>query len=230
MNPVVEHRLRALEFWDEYGQAAACKAFAVSKSTLYNWRKRLKAAAGNPAALMPGSRAPKRRRRSLWPSELAGAIRRLRELHPNTGKLPLTKLLTLWCAFRGLSLPSESAIGRIVAAAPDKMRFAPVRLGPRGQKKAVKRRKKAHRPSDLACDFLELFCCDAIVRVRDGCGVTCSCSSTRARASRSLWPAPATAPARPPRHCAASWPGSPTRYAGSSRTTARSSARILTTS
>jgi hypothetical protein len=35
------------------------------------------------AALVPGSTAPKRRRRRQWPALLIAEVRRLRTLHPN---------------------------------------------------------------------------------------------------------------------------------------------------
>ena len=72
-----QRRLEILGFWRRHGLAATCEAFKLSRRTLYLWRAKLKAEGGNVAALVPGSTAPKRRRRRQWPALLIAEIRRL---------------------------------------------------------------------------------------------------------------------------------------------------------
>ena len=60
--PDAQRRLAILDFWRRHGIEATCEAFRLSRRTLYGWRAKLKAEAGNVAALVPGSTAPKRRR------------------------------------------------------------------------------------------------------------------------------------------------------------------------
>lgn len=122
-----QERLKILRFWDKHGLQATIDAFGVSRRMLYRWKKALKDAGGNPAALAAKSSAPKRRRRSQTDPRLTAEIRRLRHLYPNLGKEKLSVLLAPWCQEHGLRLPSVSTIG---ARAPDKRRFCPARIGP----------------------------------------------------------------------------------------------------
>jgi len=120
--PNAQRRLEILGFWRRHGLAATCEAFKLSRRTLYLWRARLKAEGGNAAALVPGSTAPKHRRRRQWPAALVTEISHLRTLHPNLAKEKLHELLLPWAATRELPCPSARTIGRLIADAPDKMR------------------------------------------------------------------------------------------------------------
>ncbi|BES38886.1 hypothetical protein Ef22C037LT_45140 (plasmid) [Escherichia fergusonii] len=60
-------------------------------------------------------------------------IRRLRAELPNLGKEQIFVRLKPWCEQRYLACPGVSTIGRMIAAAHDKMRMIPVRLGSRGR-------------------------------------------------------------------------------------------------
>ncbi len=74
-------------------------------------------------------------------------IRRLRTELPNLGKEQIFVRLKPWCEQRYLACPSVSTIGRMIAAAHDKMRMIPVRLGSRGKALLVKKRSaKPRRP------------------------------------------------------------------------------------
>ncbi len=39
MNPQAQQRIEILRFWQTYGIAATCDAFAVSRRTLHRWRQ-----------------------------------------------------------------------------------------------------------------------------------------------------------------------------------------------
>nr|WP_245398408.1 helix-turn-helix domain-containing protein [Pelomicrobium methylotrophicum] len=77
-----QRRLQILRFWERHGLSATRDAFGVSRRTLYRWKKALKDAGFNPAALAAKSCAPKRRRRSKTSPRLVAEIRRLRTLYP----------------------------------------------------------------------------------------------------------------------------------------------------
>jgi transposase InsO family protein len=163
-----QHRIRILRFLDKHGLAATVDAFGVSPRTLYRWKAALKAQGGNPTALAARSSAPKRRRQPETDPQLVAEIRRLRTLHPNLGKAKLHVLLASWCEARGISLPSVSTLGRIIARAPDKMRHAPTRLDPRGRTRALKRRTKPRKPKGVTPAPLQVIATDTIERIRDG--------------------------------------------------------------
>ncbi|WP_284155515.1 helix-turn-helix domain-containing protein [Sulfuricystis multivorans] len=163
-----QERLKILRFFDKHGLAATVDAFGVSRRTLYRWKRALKEAGGNPAALAAKSCAPKRRRVPKTDVRRVAEMRRLRTLYPNLGKEKLHVLLAPWCAKQGIALPSVSTIGRIISRAPDKMRLTPHRLDARGRVKPVRCARKARKPQDLKPAPLTLWAVDTIERVRDG--------------------------------------------------------------
>lgn len=110
----IEHRIKVLTFFDRYGEAATKEAFAVSRSTVFSWKARLKAGQGRLEVLAPGSRAPKTRRRRNTPELVSSYIVEQRDKHPRLGKAKLREGLMPVCAEAGLSCPSDSTIGRVL--------------------------------------------------------------------------------------------------------------------
>ncbi|MER3466643.1 MAG: hypothetical protein C4340_05905, partial [Armatimonadota bacterium] len=163
-----QERYRILCFWEKHGLLATREAFGVSRRTLYAWRQRLRAGGGKPAACAPLSTRPHHLRQRRWPPALLAELRRLRTQHKNLGKEKLHPFLAAWCRRQGLGCPSVRTIGRLIAAAPDKMRHAPRRVSrfPQGRlgRRPRTRKPKGYRP---ACpgDCLAL---DTIERWRDG--------------------------------------------------------------
>jgi transposase InsO family protein len=163
-----QRRLDILRFWQRHGLEATVDAFGVSRRTLYRWKAKLAAEGGNPAALAAQSCAPKRRRQPKTDARLVAEIRRLRTLYPNLGKDKLHVLLAPWCEEQGIALPSASTIGRIIARAPDKMRFSPRRIDAKGRIKPLCRHPKPRKPKGERTAPLECLAVDTIERVRDG--------------------------------------------------------------
>ncbi len=76
-------------------------------------------------------------------------------------------LLKPWCEQHALPLPSVSTIGRIIQAAPDKMRLCPTRVDSRGRPKPP-RARKPRRPKGVTTAPMELFACDTVERIQNG--------------------------------------------------------------
>jgi len=112
---IIEERVKILEFYNDYGEAATKRAFDVSRSTIYLWKQKLKRQRGRLSALSPLSTAPKTRRRRQTPLPVADFIVSQRQLHPRLGKDKLTSLLRPFCQDQGLACPSASSVGRIIA-------------------------------------------------------------------------------------------------------------------
>lgn len=162
-------RLKILAFWESHGLAATRDAFDVSRRTLYGWRERYRAAGGEPTALEPKSRAPKRRRQRHWPAPVIGEIKRLRQAHPNLGKAKLYPLLKSFCTTHHCPSPSERTIGRLIADEPGKLRQRPMRLGPKGQRRAIRHAVRQHKPKQFRASFPgQCVALDTIERFRDG--------------------------------------------------------------
>ena len=107
MNPHAQKRIDILRFWQTHGSAATCDAVKVSRRTLYRWQQTPAQAGGDPAALTPRSRAPKRRRHAVFRREVVDEIRRLRKVHPNLGKLPLSVFIKTWCQTHKCPIPAS---------------------------------------------------------------------------------------------------------------------------
>ena len=125
-----QYRYEVLRFWEKYGLAPTLEAFKVKRRTLYHWRRQLRIDGGDQEALNEKSRAPRLKRKRLWPKEVTEEIRRLRTLYPNLSKEKLYPFVKVFCEATKLSCPKPRTIGRIIADAPDKMRSRPVKLGP----------------------------------------------------------------------------------------------------
>ena len=122
------------------------EAFEIKRRTLYQWRKQLREGNHNLESLNEKSRAPRKRRKRLWPKEVIEEIRRLRSDYPNLGKEKLYPFIKSFCDQRKQSCPKPKTIGRIIADQPDKMRSRPVKLGPKGQRIERKKTPKGRKP------------------------------------------------------------------------------------
>ncbi len=121
-----------------------------------------------------GNSAPSQRRpgrpdcQILRAPMLVREIGQLREQFPSLGTAKLRVLLRPWCRQQDIALPSVSAIGRIIARDPNKMRHASTRLDARGRHKPLNRKPKTRKPKGFKHPPLEVFACDTVVRLRDG--------------------------------------------------------------
>lgn len=144
ISEIAKHRFKMLEFWDKHGLQATLDAFNISRRSLYNYRKRFKTL--GLVGLNDQSKRPHNLRKTCWDNRILNEIKRLRKLLPNLGKEQLQVLLLPFCQELGITCPSASTIGRMIAKAPDKMRHTPMRLDAKGRRKPVRRCKVARRP------------------------------------------------------------------------------------
>jgi putative transposase len=110
----IERRLEILEFFNEFGLEATRKAFKISRSTIFLWRKRVHDAGGKLSSLAPESRAPVNRRKRIIEPFIAEFIVSYRAIHPKADKTTLTPALTAACMQAGIKPVSESTVGRII--------------------------------------------------------------------------------------------------------------------
>jgi putative transposase len=110
----IERRLKAIWLL-ERGQIEELKVVMnVSRSTVFGWRKRLKAGGGMVQALAPGSRAPKNRRLRQIDPRLIEFIRKYRVQKPGMGKVIIKSELDHFCRERDIQTISESSVGRVI--------------------------------------------------------------------------------------------------------------------
>lgn len=111
---IIEKRLKIIEFFDEFGKRATEKAFGVSRSTVFLWKKKIKDSNGELSALAPLSKAPKNKRRGQTPKEIEEFIIRYRKEHPRVGQLTIKLALDEYCKRVGVKTISISTIGRLI--------------------------------------------------------------------------------------------------------------------
>lgn len=141
-------KARVLTFWTRHGLEATLDAFPVKRSTLFLWRQKLKYGNGNLESLNELTRAPKIKRKRLWPERVIAEIRQLRIDHPNLGKEKLHPFLLSFCKQHGLKCPQPRTIGRLIKD-DGGMRTFPQKVSHFGKTKPVKRAKKNRKPKDL---------------------------------------------------------------------------------
>lgn len=110
----IEQRLKVIDFCDEFGFEATRKAFDVSRSTVYLWKKKLALANGKLSGLAPGDKTPHRKRRRMVQPYIESFIIGYRASHPGVDKATITPLLKAACEKAGVRPPSESTVGRII--------------------------------------------------------------------------------------------------------------------
>jgi len=110
-----EERIKILMFWEKYGIEATEEAYGAKRSTLFEWRKKLKGSGGKIESLNPDSQARKRTNKREINLKLLQEIKRLRlEVCPNMGKAKIKKFLDKFSEANKCPIYSESKIGRII--------------------------------------------------------------------------------------------------------------------
>ena len=138
-------RAKILTFWKKYGSEAVEEAYGVKERTLFNWQSSLKRGRGKLESLNLGSRAPKVRRKRLWPAAIIEELKRLRYEHPNIGKEKIHPLLLEFCEKRHTQCPKIRTIGRLIKDLGG-LRIVPQRITGTGRITPIKRQKSERKP------------------------------------------------------------------------------------
>lgn len=160
-----KHRIKVLAFWEKHGLEAALDAFPAKRSTLFLWKRKLRKGRGRLEALNDISRAPKKRRKRLWPHEIIDEIKRLRTLYPNLGKDKVYPLPYEFSSAHALKRPASSTIGRLIRDCGG-LRMFPQKITHAGKILPAKRKKVLRKPKNfravypghlVALDTIERF-------------------------------------------------------------------------
>lgn len=155
--PEAQRRAKIITFWKKHGLEATKDAFGVSRSTLFEWQRRLHIGKGRLSALEPRSRRPKNCRSMATSSHIIEHICAMRRAFPHYGQEKIKILLTeesivvsaktIWKVIRRYDLPSA----------------------PRQYVARRKRKKKPRKPDDFAATKPgELVSMDTIVIQENG--------------------------------------------------------------
>ena len=111
---VAKFRLKVIKFHNQFGTKPTLKAFPVSRSTIFLWKKTLKDSQGKLNSLIPQSTKPHNLRESVIDLKIISEIKRLREDSYSPGKEKIKPLLDKFCKENYLTSIAESTIGKVL--------------------------------------------------------------------------------------------------------------------
>ena len=164
-----KYKAKVISFWEKHGLVATIDAFPVKRSSLFEWKKKLKASGGKLLSLNEKKRTPKHTRKRDWPFEIRQKIKAIRSnpVCPNLGPEKIYPLLVVFCKERGFACPMPATITRIIADDPEKMRIFPQKISHFGKIKKTNRQKVLRKPKEglkpeypghlIALDTIEKF-------------------------------------------------------------------------
>lgn len=125
ITPEAQRRVRILTFWSKYGLRATQDAFAVSRPTLFRWKKAL-ATGVRLESLNPQSRKPRvfRTTKLRVQPGIETYVIQLRNRYPRLGKHKLKPLLDVYCHSAGLRLLSVASIGILIRSLKERKLLA----------------------------------------------------------------------------------------------------------
>lgn len=110
----IYHRIKQIEFFDEFGLSATKKAFGVSRSTIYLWKQKLKQSEGKLSSLASLSKVPKSRTKRVVDQVHIRFIEQYRNKHPGVSKFAIKPSLDAYCNDLNIATISESTVGRVI--------------------------------------------------------------------------------------------------------------------
>lgn len=107
-------RKHVLDHYFTYGWRAACDAFGVKKSTLYDWRKSYLASGKRPSSLIPKNTRPHHTRTMTTNPKLVEFIKTMRVEFNNLGRAKIKYFLDEFAKKNQLDLYGTTKIGLII--------------------------------------------------------------------------------------------------------------------
>jgi len=111
---IAKFRLKVINFHNQFGTKPTLKAFPVSRSTIFLWKKTFKDNQGKLSSLIPQSTKPNLPRTSKINLKIISEIKRLREESYSPGKKKIKPLLDKFCKKNYLIPIAESTIGKVL--------------------------------------------------------------------------------------------------------------------
>ena len=83
---LAQEKLKIIQFYDAYGEAATKAAFGADRKVISRWKQRFRASGGKLCALIPRSTRPKTCRRPQTDQRIIDFLHEQREKYPRLGK------------------------------------------------------------------------------------------------------------------------------------------------
>ena len=159
-HPEIERKLKIINFFTRHGYAATYDAFAVSRSSIFLWKKKLKDSNGKLLSLRNLSRKPHNMRRMYIEPKVLQFIEDMRKEYPRLSKDKLKPLLDEFCQSNSYEPMSSSTIGKIIKRNCFFFWLKPKSKG--------KQKKRMHLLGYEVKNIGDLSQIDSITKFRDG--------------------------------------------------------------
>ena len=107
-------KFHILQFYYQYGLSPTKKAFGVSKTSLYRWKREFEKSRGKLISLVPKSTRPKTTRRMTTDWRLVEFIKQMRIEYGNIGKAKIKPFLDEYAASLDIPTVGLTTIGKII--------------------------------------------------------------------------------------------------------------------
>lgn len=171
----IERRTKIIGFFDKYGAEVTKEAYGLSRSTVYNWKKKLKENRGRLISLSPISRAPYKVRQKNRNPQVVEFISSYRNQHPKVGQEAIKPALDTYCRKYQQKTVSVATIARILKELKGKGEIedssAKAWFDIRDDKikfRTKKRRKKLRRKGYMPREAGDLLQVDSITLFTEG--------------------------------------------------------------
>lgn len=114
LSDAAKYRHHVLMHYYHYGFKAACSAFKVAKSTLYDWKKAYEASGKNLDSLIPKNTRPHKTRKMTTDFRLELFIKSLRQQYGSLSKYKIKPFLDEYAKSLGIASYCPSKIGKII--------------------------------------------------------------------------------------------------------------------
>lgn len=139
MDEEAKKRVRIINHLNQFGLESTKDAFAVSKSSIYRWKKLLEKNPRNLKILNKKSTAPVRRRKRVIDHDLEKEVITLRTRYPYMGHVPMYYLLK--DKYRG----SKTTLGRVIQDLKKQKKFPLRGQRPYKHKKIVYKQRRSKK-------------------------------------------------------------------------------------
>lgn len=114
VSDTAQYRLHVLDHYYRFGYKSACSAFKVSKTSLFEWKKRYEDSKKNLRSLIPFSTKPKNLRFMQVDWRLVECIKDLRQKRYKISKYKLKPFVDEYAKYLGIPSIGVSTIGKVI--------------------------------------------------------------------------------------------------------------------
>ena len=152
-----KYRLHVLDHYYQYGYKSTCSAFKVSKSTLYEWKKRYEDSKKNLRSLIPFSTKPKNLRYMQIDWRLVECIKHLRQKRYKISKYKLKPFVDEYAKYLDIPSIGTSTIGKIIKRKDFFYDNKKLKRKTKFSRGRIKKSPKSNKPGYIEIDCITIY-------------------------------------------------------------------------